>query len=92
LLFSKAALIAGFPVPLIFIAKIANPHIDLLARMERRERSEIRVKRVRFLPFGPKDCAAILEDELHAIPFLETQPMANLDWNGHLTFTADGAG
>jgi hypothetical protein len=60
--------------------------------VERRESSKVGVKRVGFLPAGAKNCTAVLEDELHAIPFPESQAVANLDWHRYLAFAADGAG
>jgi len=78
--------------PRIIVAKFAIESIDLFPRGKCREGPKICGKGVLFRPRGSKNGAAFLEDEFHAVPLLEAEPVANLNGHSDLPFAADGAG
>jgi hypothetical protein len=90
--FSLLALFRVLYLPWIVIAKIAIKGIDLFTRRKSRKGPKIGGEWVLFRPRGPQNGAAILEDELYAVPLPETQTVANFNGYGDLPLAADGAG
>jgi len=78
--------------PGIVIPQIAIEGVDLLPRLECWKRSEELQKRILTGSCWAQNRPSVLEDELHTIPLIEAETMANLNRNGDLPLAANGAG
>jgi len=78
--------------PGIVIAQIAIKGVDLFPRLECWKRSEELQKRILTGSRRTQNRPSVLEDELHTIPLIEAETMANLNRNGDLPLAANGAG